>query len=141
MKKQILTNLKIWERYIKSKSINLNKILNKKKRLNGLIHIYKHKVEHDIEPIQRITSDSPLAKKQFRKLPSIIEKKTDLKNTTIERTTNRPKFTLEEEKIKMIKTKEALLKRNLKKKEEAKLVKESNRLLKENFMILKDLIM
>jgi hypothetical protein len=41
----------------------------------------------------------------------------------------------------MIKTKEALLKRNLKKKEEAKLVKESNRLLKENFMILKDIIM
>ena len=74
-------------------------------------------------------------------MPTIIEKKTDLKNPTIEKVSNKPKFTLEEEKLKMKKTKEAILERKLQKKEEAKLVKESNRQLKENFMMLKEIIM
>ena len=107
--------------------------------MNGLIHIYKHKVEYNIEPLHRITSDSPLAKRPKKKLPLIIEKKTDIRNQTSEKIQTKPKFTLEEEKLKMKKTKEAIMKRKIEKHEESKMVKESNRLLRENFIMLKDI--
>lgn len=106
-----------------------------------MIHIYKHKVEYDIEPLHRITSESPLAKRNIKRLPGIIEKKTDLRNTTIERNILKPKFSLEHEKLKMKKIKEAIQENKNKKREEAKFVKESNRLLKENFIMLKELMM
>lgn len=109
--------------------------------MNGLIHIYKHKVEYDIEPLHRVTSESPLAKKNLKRLPEIIEKKTDLRKTTLEREITKPKFSLEQEKLKMKKMKEIILENKNKKREEAKFVKESNRLLKENFMMLKELMM
>jgi len=82
-----------------------------------------------------------LAKRNFKRLPEIIEKKTDLRNTTIERAITKPKFSLEQEKLKMKKIKESIIENKIKKKEEAKFVKESNRLLKENFMVLKELMM
>jgi len=91
--------------------------------------------------LHRVTSDSPLAKRNFKKLPQVLEKKTDLRHTTIERATIKPKFSLEQEKLKMKKTKEAILENNNKKREEAKFVKENNRLLKENFLMLKELLM
>ena len=81
-----------------------------------------------------------MAKQNFKRLPEIIEKKTDLRNTTIEKAMSKPKFILEHEKLKMKKIKEAILENKNKKREEAKFVKESNRLLKENFMMLKDLM-
>lgn len=90
--------------------------------------------------MHRVTSESPLAKRTIRKLPEIIEKKTDLRNTTVEQKLLKPKFSMEHEKLKMKKSKEALLENKMKKREEAKLAKESNRLLRENFMMLKDLM-
>lgn len=98
-------------------------------------------MEYDIPPLHRVTSESPLAKRNFRKLPEIVEKKTDLRNTTMEKNIIKPKFSLEQEKLKMKKSKEAILENKMKKREEAKFVKESNRLLRENFMMLKDLMM
>ena len=91
--------------------------------------------------MHRVTSESPLAKKIVKKLPTIIEKRTDLQSATIERVNKKPKFSMEEEKLKMKKTKEAIIENKIERKEEAKLVFESNRLLKENFLILKDIIM
>jgi len=91
--------------------------------------------------LHRVTSESPLAKRNFKRLPEIIDKKTDLRNTTLDRNTMKPKFSLEQEKLKMKKTKETIQENKNKKKEEAKFVKESNRLLKENFMMLKELMM
>jgi hypothetical protein len=83
-----------------------------------------------------------LAKRSFnRKLPEIIEKKTSFRNTTIEKNMAKPKFCIDEEKLKMKKSKETIQENKMKKKEEAKFVKESNRLLRENFMMLKDLMM
>ncbi len=64
-----------------------------------------------------------------------------MRNTTTEKANLKPKFSLEQEKLKMKKIKEAILESKNKKREEAKFVKESNRLLKENFMILKDLML
>lgn len=106
-----------------------------------MLHIYKHKVEYDIPPLHRVTSESPLAKRNLRKLPEIVEKKTDLRNKTMEKNIIKPKFSLEQEKLKMKKTKEAILENKMKKREDAKFVKETNRLLRENFMMLKDLMM
>lgn len=109
--------------------------------MNGLIHIYKHKVEYDIEPLHRISSQSPLAKRHVKKLPEIIERKTYFRQTSNEKIMSKPKFSLEQEKLKMKKAREAIQENKNKKKEEAKFVKESNRLLRENFMMLKDLIL
>jgi hypothetical protein len=91
--------------------------------------------------LHRINSESPLAKRNKKKFPEIIEKKTDLRNTIIERENSKLKFSLEHEKLKMKKIKEAILESKNKKREEAKFAKESNRLLKENFIILKELMM
>jgi hypothetical protein len=54
---------------------------------------------------------------------------------------SRPRFSMEEEKIKKIKSKNNLMEIKAQKKEEMKLDRETNRILKENFMILNDIIL
>lgn len=115
----------------------LSHIKKKHKEINNLIHIYSHKVTYDVQPLTRKNKNHSLPLIQNRQMQSSHSPNTKTKNKSKIDGGN-PKFSLEEEKLKLQKMKETVLKNKEKKQKEAKDMKEANRLMRENILIFKD---
>lgn len=115
----------------------------KHKEINNLIHIYSHKVNFDVSPLKRSTTNT----RNSNTLPT-IHKRTFINSSYSEdkkrkvkpkgSSQGHPKFSLEEEKAKIQKLKELIQQNKEKKLKEAKDMKDANRLMRENIMIFKE---